>query len=158
MAWPALTANDVMPGEPVSEAADTVGQQLFDRDVMVLNKGTTYAFDDNTTASTSPVQIATKQVRIPDAMESGDFIFCYVETWNSGANNTTVYLYDLGTTTLGPGLINSNGTTHEWKKPGLTLGAWGGTFRTIEVWGKAAAGTSSFSGADCLANLWFVAQ
>jgi len=161
MAWPTITANDFLSGEPVSDAATTDGEELFERDVMVLNKGTTYAFDTATTTSTSAGALTpavSKQVYIPSCMESGDFIFCYIEIWNSGANNTTVYLYDLGSTTRGTGLVNTNGTTHEWKKPGLTLGAWAGTYRTIEIHGKVAAGTGSYSAEDVLANFWFVAQ
>jgi len=127
-----------------------------------LNKGTTYAFDTATTASVTAAALTpavSKQVYIPANLEAGDFIKCYVEIWNSGANTTTVYMYDLGTTTLGPGLPNSNGTTHEWKGVGLTIVAgWPGTFRTIEIRGKVDAGTGSFSTEDLLANLWFVAQ
>jgi hypothetical protein len=161
MAWPTLTANDVLPGEPVSEAADSTGQMLYDRDEMVLNKGTTYAFDVATTASVTQSALTAavlKQVYIPANLESGDYLHCYVETWNSGANNTSIYLYDVGSTTYGTRGLNDAGTTHEWQPSRLTLGAWGGTFRTIEIRGKVAAGTGSFRATDCFANMWFSAQ
>ena len=159
MAWPALTANDVMPGEPTSDSADTVGQQLFDRDIMLLNKGTTYAFALQTTAALTPgVMLVSKQVYIPAAMESGDSLYCSVEIWNSGANTTFIKLYDLVSATDGPTLLNNTGTTHKWIAPRIVLGAWGGTFRTIEVWGYVSAGTGSYLAEDLLANMWFVAQ
>ncbi len=158
MAWPVLTANDVLPGEPSSESASTVGQQLFDRDVQALSKGSTYAFTDTTTASTSYVTKESKQVYIPSFVESGDFLTVYVELWNSGANNTLYQLLDVGSAGVGTEQTYTNGTTHEWHGSVLTLGAWAGTFRTIEIQIKVVAGTGNVGCQDVLANLWFTAQ
>ena len=124
-----------------------------------MNKGTTYAFDEATTASTSAVLLVTKKLRFPSFVESGDFLTIASEVWNTGAYDSYYYIYDLATTTFGTEQINTNGTTHEWKSSVLTLGAWAGTIRSVQVWAKTeASGTAHVSAENMLANMWFTAQ
>ena len=126
---------------------------------MLLNKGTTYAFDEATTASTSAVQLVTKKIRFPACIESGDFLTITSEVWNSGAYTTYYYVYDPGSTTFGTEETNTNGTTHEFLSSTLTLGAWAGTIRAIRIYAKTqASGTAHVSAEDLLANMWFVAK
>lgn len=143
--WPSRLAEDVLSGD----GAKTLGEVLYDRDLVVFEKPFSVSFGNTTTSSSTFVVMATKKIRVPTTAESGDKMKADLLIGNDNASGDTIArLSETGVPTNGPDSATHSGNGTTWVEAEITIQAgWPGTVRTFEIQAKTnGTGVGSVDG------------
>lgn len=143
--WPTRLADDVLSGD----GAKTLGEVLFDRDLVVFEKPFSVTLGNLTTTSSTFAVLATKQIYIPSSVEAGDKMKADLYIGNTtGGGEMTARISETGVPTNGPDTTTHSGAGATWVVAEITIAAgWPGTVREFEIQGKTnGTGTGSVDG------------
>lgn len=132
--WPSLTADDVISGKGAK--GGVVGQGLFNRDLAMLEAGTT-CYVNGSTASSSYTTVDSFYLWIPEFVRSGYYIRLYVYMSISLSGTGYFQIQDNGTSNNGTEQSTTSATL-EAKESIIAApdNTWAGTVRLFNVRAK----------------------
>lgn len=148
-AWPALSANDVVSGEP----AETVGRLIFDQqEALTGARCSGLMFTDVSTAAAAYTTIATLRFRVPAYGIAAKKIRFYARCRVLAA--ATANFRIINGATLGTDSANITSTTFAGFFSDLVIQAgWPSTIIDLTVQGKTSASTVVVGGEQLAANI-----
>ncbi len=133
--WPSTTADDTSSGR----GAKTIGLSLFQRDMVVMQAGTTVRVAGNMSDSTYAT-VDTFTIMTPTFAQSGMKLRLFVHMLATVSGISTFRIQDNATSTNGTDSATVTNPNNDMVESVLTWGAWTGE-RLINVQAKSTTGT-----------------